>query len=359
METRGISPVTRLALAATRMLTATLALTACGLDYPDDVPAFTKDPLSTKQGYMVELGVPQAWERERGSVIVAVLDNGVDTSHPDLQGRLWTNPKEVEDGQDNDGDGRVDDIHGWNFLDQNGDITVASEAEPPEIGYPHATAVAGIIAAETDNGEGVAGLCPGCSLMILKARDFTTSGSVLWSMGAAIEYAIEHGARVIDISDGTLATSLLPEDMDGLSAAAQRAEEAGIVIVASAGNDGRHTVRWPAAIPSVIAVAAVDWEGKPEEYTSFGAEIDVAATGEFVHTTMIGNTYDYFRGTSASAPIVAALAALLLSAKPEMSPAEVAERIRATAKPADIEDRPDVKDLFGAGIVSFSGALDF
>lgn len=345
---------------ATRALpTALLALLcACGGDIPDDVAPFSNDPLSVKQGYMLTLGVSPAWARERGSVIVAVIDNGVDTSHPDLRPRLWTNPNEQEDGEDNDGNGLVDDIHGWNFLDGNADITLATEAASEGLSRAHATAVAGIIAAETDNGEGVAGLCPGCSVMILKARDFEEENSVLPRLADAVDYAIENGARVINVSDGSLTKSLSPELVDDLNAAAARAEEASVVIVASAGNDGIDDVRWPARIPSVIAAAAVDWDGAPEPWTTFGAEVDVAATGSLVYTTTPGGAYDYFSGTSASAPIVAALAALVVSAKPEMSPAEVAARVQATARPADLDGRPELSDRFGAGVVSFSSALD-
>ena len=343
-----------LSVRAALLFALAAGLSACGGGGPDNVEAFTGDPLSTKQGYMLGLGVPEAWARERGSIVVAVIDNGVDLSHPDLKPRLWRNPNEQEDGEDNDGNGLVDDIHGWNFLDESSDLSERGEAGAA---HEHGTAVAGIIAAETDNGEGIAGLCPGCSLMILKARDFERENSVLPLLSRAVDYAIEHGARVINVSDGSLSGSLAADLVNEIEEAAARAEAAGVVLVASAGNDSMDNVRVPARVPSVLAVAAVEWDNAPADFTSFGAEVDVAAPGSFIYSTMPGGGYGYFNGTSASAPVAAGLAALLLSKTPSMSPADAIDRIRATAKPADLRAHPEIKGKLGPGVVSFAGAL--
>ncbi len=204
---------------------------------------------------------------------------------------------------------------------------------------------------------GVAACCPGCTLMILKGRDFVTTSTVLPRFGAAVDYAIAHGARVLNVSDGSLPSSVDAALASDLEAAAARAEQAGLVVVASAGNDGADVVRWPARIPTVLAVAAVDWGGAPTSWTSFGAEVAVAAPGVFVETTAPDAAYDYFDGTSASAPIVSALAAMLVSEHPDWSAAAVRARIVQTARPARLDGRPEVVGLFGAGVVDFAAAL--
>ena len=319
-----------------------IALLAACSGAPADVAAFSNDPLSPKQGYMLRLGVPDGWARASGDVVVAVLDDAVDVAHPDLSAKLWTNPK---------GDG----VHGWNFLDDDGDVAL-SDADRAVTDFGHGTSVAGIIGAATNDGEGVASCCPGCQLMILKARDFRTTGSVLPRFGAAVDYAIAHGARVLNVSDGAFPGTIDDSLVSDLEAAAARAENAGLVIVASAGNDATNAVRWPARIPTVLAVAAVDWDGVPTSWTSFGPEVAVAAPGVFVETTTPGG-YDYFDGTSASAPIVSALAAMLVSEHPDWSPAQVRARIVSTATPARLDSRPDVAGLFGSGVVNFAAAL--
>jgi subtilisin family serine protease len=303
---------------------------------------------------MLDLGVPDAWTRERGSVVVAIVDNGIDIAHPDLADQLWSNPLEAPNGVDDDGDGRVDDIHGWNFLDEDGDVSVAPEGPGRD---RHGTAVAGIVAAQTDNGIGVAGGCPGCRLMILKARDFDRVNTVVPRLAEAIDYAVTHGAKVVSISDGVPAGSAGVDTEQAVEAAIERAAEAGVLVVASAGTDGAYPVRFPASLPGVLAVAAVDDDSAPTAWTSYGVAVDVAAPGTFIFTTTPDGSYDYFDGTSASAPITAALAALLASKHPDWSVAQIVDRIRSTTSPARFDGREDLAGRFGAGIISFRDGL--
>jgi subtilisin family serine protease len=328
-----------------RTLCFALASAACGCGpgLPPDVAPFTSDPGSSRQGYMLDLGVPEAWSLGEAGVLVAVIDNGIDIDHPDLSSRIWTNPAEVPNGMDDDGDGHADDLHGWNFLDDSADVTVSGETSDNR---NHGTSAAGIIAAETGNGVGVASCCPGCRVLPIKARDFDEEGTVIPRLAAAIEYAMIHGARVISISDG-----VLPEDMDAAveeeaRQAISSAAEVGILVVASAGNDGREVVRFPALVPGVLAVGAVDWHGQPTSWTSHGPEVDVAAPGDFVWTTFPDGDYDHFAGTSAAAPIAAGLAALVMAARPEWTPGEVAAYLRDTGRGAE----------GGAPIVDFAAA---
>lgn len=309
---------------------------------------------------MLGLDVPGAWRVERGrpEVVVAVIDNGFDVAHPDLRAQLWTNPAEVAgDGLDNDGNGYVDDLHGWNFLARSARVSLDEPAGVAPALWSHGTAAAGIVAASTDNGLGVASCCPGCRWMPLVARDFRIARTVLPRLPEALAYAVRNGARVVSISDGVPAGALAPDEVTALEGAVRAATAAGVLVVASAGNDGAAAVRWPARIPEVLAVAAVDRDGAPAAFTSYGPEVDVAAPGVEVFTTEGGGGYFDFAGTSASAPIVAGLAGLLFSAHPAWTPAQVAARIRATAGPADTSDRPALAGQLGAGVVHFGRAL--
>ena len=213
-------------------LSIALALAlGCGPAAPPDVEAFSADPGSTKQGYMLRLGVPDAWKAELGGVLVAVIDNGVDLDHPDLRDKVWTNPAEQENGLDDDGDGHIDDLHGWNFLDDSGDVGIAAETSNNRA---HGTAVSGIIAAETDNGAGIAACCPECRVLVLKARDFERERTVMPRLAAALDYAVSHGARVVNISDGVLPEKMDPAVQEEAETAILAAAEKGVLIVASA-----------------------------------------------------------------------------------------------------------------------------
>ena len=318
---------------AVRRVHLVCLLAACS-GAPADVPAFSNDPLSPKQGYMVRIGVPDGWARASGDVVVAVLDDAVDVAHPDLGAKI---------------------VGGWNFLDDDADVAL-SDADRGVADFGHGTSVAGIIGAATNDGVGVAACCPGCKLMILKGRDFRTTSSVLPRFGAAVDFAVAPGARVLNVSVGAFPGTIDDALVADLEAAAARAEQAGLVVVASAGNDATNAVRWPARIPTVLAVAAVDWDGVPTSWTSFGPEVAVAAPGTFIETTVPGG-YDDFEGTSASAPIVSALAAMIVSEHPDWSAADVRARIVQTARPASLASRPDVVGLFGAGVVDFAAAL--
>ena len=332
-----------------------VALAGCAAA-PSDVAAFSHDPLSPRQGYMLDLGVPDAWQYARAPVVVAIVDTGVDLEHPDLQSSIWSNANEIADnGVDDDSDGHVDDVHGWSLLDDTANVALTA-AELEATDATHGTKIAGTIAAATNNGIGVAGLCPICSLMILKGRDFIHANSSVPLLPAAVDYAIAHHARVLNVSDGMRLGTITDSAVAELEAAVERAERAGLVIVASAGNEASDQILWPARIPGVISVAAVDWKGRPTSFTNFGPQVTVAAPGVYIETTLPEAGYGYFTGTSAAAPIVSALAAMLISEHPEWTPAEITARIIATAHPARLDGRPDI-DGFGAGIVDFVDAL--
>ena len=341
------------------LLLAVIAAAGCTPRCPEEISSFSEDPEGVHQWHLLTLGVPETWRVQRGDpgVVVAVIDNGFDLEHPDLASQLWTNGGELANGLDNDANGYIDDLHGWDFLDGDADagLELNPDLELPKVG--HGTAVAGIIAARTDNGAGVAGCCPGCQLMLLRGRDFVEAHNVMPVLAEAIRYAVRNGARVINISDGVLDGWLEPEMVTEIEAALEEADEAGLVVVASAGNDGGEIVRWPGSMDAVVAVASVDAQMRPSAWTSFGAEVDVAAPGECIYSTAPQGGYGYFEGTSAAAPIVSGLAALLFTAHPTWSAAEVVEQILSTTRPALFDTRPEAEGELGTGVVDFNAAI--
>ena len=245
-----------------------------------------------------KIGLPTAWETTTGSrnVVVAVVDTGVELSHPDLQGSL---------------------VAGWDFVNNDAD---------PQDDQGHGTAVAGIIAARANNGIGIAGYCPNCSIMPVKAIGADGSGTAA-HMAAGIIWAADHGARVINMSFAL--TNAIPE----VQRAVEYAHARGVVLVGGTGNSGTAEPTYPAAYPNVIAAAGSDERDVLYPWANFGASVDVAAPGCAV-TTMRGGSYGGgFCGGSAVAPVVSALAGLALSYNPTLGNAQVEQAITSTAVP--------------------------
>lgn len=279
-----------------------------------------------------DIDAPEAWNITTGSsgVVVAVIDSGVDYTHPDLIANMWVNPGEIPgDGIDNDGNGYIDDIYGWDFANDDGD---------PMDDNGHGTAASGIIAAVGNNGVGVSGINWGAQIMALKYADenFVASTS---SVIAAVNYATmmrqDYGVnvRVTNNSYGIFGYS------QALNDAIAASGDAGIMFVASAGNtssDNDIGPQYPAnyLLDNVLSVAATDRNDNLASFSSFGATtVHLGAPGVSVLTTRLGGTYSGFGGTSAAAPMVAGVAALLWDASPYASVAQVREAILAGTDP--------------------------
>jgi len=288
----------------------------------------------------------EAWAVEDGDTndpIVAVIDSGVQVSHTDLNDNLWVNPGDpTVDGVDNDGNGCIDDVNGRAFGYPCTDLTDVA---------PHGTHVAGTIAAEGENAQGVIGVCPHCRIMVLKF-DLTTAGEV-----AAYAYARVKGARVINGSFGGPVWSKMSYN------AVKKLNQAGIVAVFAAANDqldndlalahpaGGLSPAFPGSynLPNIISVAASNHKdeygyftgcnlptgmgggGFAKKFCTFsnvGREsVDIAAPGVDIRSTLPGTTYDEFNGTSMAAPHVAGVAGLVRSAFPALSPVAVKNKI--------------------------------
>lgn len=254
---------------------------------------------------------PRGWDVTQGSreVVVAVIGDGLDLAHEDLVNNLWRNPGEVPgDGVDNDGNGFVDDVAGWDFLDGDND---------PGTDLHHETAVAGVLGAEGDNGRGIAGVAWRVSILPLRIQKVSAQ------LAAAIRYAVDNGARVINVS---MSSPSGFRDAAVIGALAH-AEANDVVVVGSAGNLGSDQPRYPAAFPQVVGVAATDESDQRAWFSSYGPWVDVAAPGSRVMTTYPGSTYNTAGGTSFAAPYVAGVAALLLAQDPAQTAPALRERL--------------------------------
>jgi subtilisin family serine protease len=274
-----------------------------------------------------------AWSVTTGSrsVVVAVVDSGIDVTHPDLAANIWTNPGETPgNGIDDDHNGYVDDVHGWNFVNNNNNVGDV---------YGHGTHVAGIIGATGNNGIGVTGIDWQVSLMALKFQDSSGIGYTS-SMLAALSYATmmrrDHGINIVATNNSWRAPagpSLVVEN-------AIRAQgDAGITFVAAAGNNGSDNdtlPRYPGSyrLPNVITVAALSTMNSLASMSNYGSStVDLAAPGSLIQSTFPGGSYGILSGTSMATPHVTGVVALLAAAKPGITVAEARTAILGSTTP--------------------------
>ncbi len=285
-------------------------------------------------------------------IVVAIIDSGVDYNHEDLRDNIWHNTAEVGgvSGVDDDGNGYIDDIRGWDFthapdLPGMGDYLMRDN--DPQDESAHGTRVAGIVAATTNNNRGIAGVAPSAQIMALRAGLRRLGGIGFLEeddIAAAILYAVENGAHIINMSLGG------PERTFILSDVIQYAHAQGVVLVASAGNSGDE-LGYPAGNHYTIAVGAVNSADRLASFSSTGASLDLVAPGVSILSTHLDNRYASGSGTSFSAPHISGLAALILSRRPDLSPHSVRNLLIASA----IDLGPLGHDNeYGAGRVSGS-----
>jgi subtilisin family serine protease len=407
--------------------------------YQDDDDPSTKpcdpffeicDPFTlVDQWGLFKVEAENAWRVTRGSpnVVIAVLDSGIALDHDDLRSKIWTNPGEIPgNGIDDDGNGVIDDVHGADFVggnvgspfddpaskDGSPDVPLGGEWVPDftatfgirfagdpavgdaidndgdgfaDIGVTHGTMVAGIIGAATDNVnpatgqfEGMAGACWHCKLM--PVRLINAEG---WAFGsdaaAAIYYAVNMGAHVINISWGIDLSTLSPSDLADIQVLADAIDFAvshGVIVVAAAGNGGTIGLNFPASLPSVISVGSSNWLDRRSEFSSFagpGQVLDVLAPGELIWSTAVVSAYDALLyellglpgfepgtatyaaadGTSFAAPLVSGYVGLILSLNPGATLAQVRQIIRSNAK--DILDPEGI----GSSLVGYDPLSGF
>ncbi|WP_413560925.1 S8 family peptidase [Bdellovibrio sp. HCB209] len=235
-------------------------------------------------------------------IVIAIIDTGIDVNHPLIKDNLWVNPNEKANGLDNDGNGYAGDLHGWNFVSENGDITD---------NHGHGTHIAGIIRQRT--------LSSRVKFMVLKYYDPTQSGRVnLINTVRAIRYATKMKADIINYSGGGDTRSALEEK------AIREAQDQGILFVAAAGNDGRNTDKmgyYPAGykLKNIISVAAMDSSRHLIDSSNYGSQsVDIAAPGKNVYSSLPGGQFGLMTGTSQATAWVTGLAAALMLQNPSL-----------------------------------------
>jgi thermitase len=310
-----------------------------------------------------DIGAEQAWDAVANAteVVVAVVDSGVDYTHRDLANRMWINTAEAQGrpGVDDDGNGYIDDVYGYNCADDTND---------PMDDYGHGTFCAGIIGAESNNGMDIAGICPSARIMAVRNLGDRGGGDTFTS-AEAIYYAVANGADVISCSWGSQSYS------ETERRAVEFARRQGVLVIASAGNAGADRLQYPASWEAVISVAATDANDRRAEWSTYGDWVDIAAPGVLIlslraaHTDLYTDNKDYVpgdrfvpfgdpnatlylaSGTSMAAPVVAGVAALAIAQRPEASLDEIRDRLLMAAD--DLSDlNPEYVGLLGSGRVN-------
>lgn len=310
-----------------------------------------------QQPFYAQINAPAAWDYTVGtsSVVVAVLDVGVDILNEDLKGNIWRNPKEIKgNGIDDDANGFVDDIHGWNFVENNNDIGLSVIGAADDSGaVSHGTILAGLIGAVGNNNLLGTGLNWHVKIMPLRAIDSDGNG-VLAEVAKAISYAVNNGADIISISFvGNVNNFSMQE-------ALFNARKRGIVVVAAAGNnrndgtgdeDSAKHKKYPICIDFensenwILGVTSVDKNDKLSDFANLGACVDISAPGEYIYSTQkyapeYGSVYNKnfggpWFGSSFSVPLVAGAAALVKSVRPDWSAKEIILNLLSTADDID------------------------
>ena len=273
------------------------------------------DPLYGQQWGLAKINIEGAWNATYGAptVAIAVIDSGVDRTHVDLAANLWVNPGEIAgNGVDDDSNGLIDDVNGWNFVSGNNDVWDDNG---------HGTLVAGVAAAIGGNGQGIVGVCPQCKIMPVKAMQ--ASGAANYSdIAAGILYAAEKGAKVINLSLGGYANSnTLKNAIDAA------VNTYGVVVVAGSGNDNLNQAFYPAAYDNVLAVAGTAENDAKLNFSNYAAWVDVSAPAVNIRTTALGGDWANGSGTSVAAPFAAGLAGLLRTLHPDWNQATIRSQI--------------------------------
>ncbi|MHA2203378.1 MAG: S8 family peptidase [Candidatus Hodarchaeales archaeon] len=297
------------------------------------------------QWNLIDIGVDKAWNYTQGrsNIVVAIIDSGIDFTHPDLVNQSWRNTDEIPaNGIDDDGNDYVDDIVGWDFRDDDND---------PSPGHRHGTFVAGLIAADDDNHISV-GIAPSIQLMALRFLDDQNRfGGGDWNMFIeAMDYAVNNGADIIQIS--IQADGVPPESFH---TAVERAYNESVVIVSVTGNN-EDEVTYPGKYSEVIAVSATTKEREIADFSSPGEQNEICAPGFNVSSIYPNKwTPQTGSGTSFAAPLVSGAIALILSLNKTLSTETIRSILHETSTDLGIEGKDPI---FGYGLLNVSAALE-
>ena len=337
--------------------------------YINETNATPDDPLYAQQYHLPQVHAPEAWDIGYGdtTVIIGIIDTGVDWDHEDLAAVIWNNKDEVLDGEDTDGNGFIDDIRGWDFVtgvsgEADDDANPNEDGEVPDNNpmdfEGHGSHVAGIAAGQTNNGIGIASVSSGARIMPLRigwrSRDGHGYGYSSWMADAYI-YAADNGANITNLSFGNSGQLIID--------AAYYAFLNGVLIVESAGNDNEIAPSALGSQPWVISVAALNENDVKSSYSSYGPYVSVSAPGNSILSTVVfpsdfygGEKYVQLSGTSMASPLVASVAGLVKAHEPELSSFDLFSRVVGTADNIDALN-PQYVGSLGTGRVNVYRAL--
>ncbi|HOV92005.1 MAG TPA: S8 family peptidase [Candidatus Kapabacteria bacterium] len=329
------------------------------IEYAEIVPErhlcfLPNDSLFNQQYYINTIHATEAWDSldTQDTVIIGIVDTGIDYRHDDLMNNIYTNPGEIgldslgqdkrNNGIDDDGNGFIDDWHGWDFLSDS-----LGQDNDPIQGNPHGTHLAGIAGAVVNNFQGIAGTAINVKILPVKiAWDNPLSSTIGLGVGFdGIIYSAKMGASVINCSWGGYSySSTEKETIDYVNSL-------GATVVAAAGNSNRDELFYPAAYTNVISVAATNSEDLKASFSNYNYSVDVSAPGLEILSTMPWNSYGIMSGTSMASPIAAAVAAMIKNKHPEYTPSQVAEHLIVTCDNIDSLNQSYIGKL-GSGRVN-------
>jgi len=333
-------------------------------NYIYQVFATPGDTSFSQQWAHAKMDSEPAWDIEtgNGSIVIAIIDTGVDWDHPDLAANVWNNTDEdCSEDTDLDGNGYYGDCRGYDFVDNATaegctDVDCEHEDNDPMDGHGHGTHCSGIAAAVSNNSVGVAGVCWNCKIMAVRAGFVHPMGGSLKEddIAQALEYAADNNADVVSMSFGGTNSSLIQDAVD-------YAYSQGVVLIAASGNsdtDSEYS-SYPAAYDNVIAVSATTNSDSKSSYSNYGYWVDVSAPGgeptyqpsSAVLSTMLDDTYASWAGTSMASPHVAGLAGLILSRNPGFTQAQVRKVIKSSTDPISTDK------YMGSGRINLHEAL--
>lgn len=331
LGTQGIEPF-EISAASVQAMCASIRSANAGVDITCEANTLVatninpNDPQYSALYGMAKISAPLAWDISTGSTssVVAIIDTGIEYTHPDLVDNIATNALEIpNNGVDDDANGYIDDYYGYDFIN--------NDSNPIDDHY-HGTHCAGTVGAKGNNSKGVTGVNWTVKLMPVKVLDASGSGT-LASVVAGMNYAVKRGVKIMSMSLGTTAYSSTLEN------AVINARNAGVLVVAAAGNSSQNTdiyPQYPSAFPqdNVLAVAASNSTDVLAYFSNYGATtVDLAAPGESILSTYIGGQYAYASGTSMATPHVAGMAALLLAVNPSLSYSSIKSILMGTVDP--------------------------
>ncbi len=329
---QSLDQIYRLVFTEIQLTTALISAleTIPEIEYVEQVPLYKNEALlpndfHPNQWHLTKINAEAVWNISQGSgqVVIAIVDNGALLNHEDLASNIWVNPGEIpNNGLDDDLNGFRDDIHGFDVADNDNNPN-----PPPGInnnsGFVHGTHCAGIASAVTNNGKGIASIGFNVKIMAVKCTRNNGDERILSHAYEGVFYAMRAGADIISMSFGGEGFSVTGQSI------INAAHNTGKVLIAAAGNENVNIQFFPAAFPNVIAVGATDFNDQKASFSNFGTWIDLMAPGVAIFSTLAGsvNSYGNSSGTSMACPLVAGLAGLILSERPNFTPAQVKQAL--------------------------------